>query len=195
MWARRPYRRVGNSTYRPRSPVPVVAKSTSPNRPGCAAIRSAIPRMSGRGAGKPRDWEKRTATWSVPASSSQATPVLPTAPRRPIIPSRTSPRRCSAFLPRAVPSRKKRPSQSRADKRRQHLSEAPARVRHVTAPSRGRALSKPAGAQGSKLRGSVAPHWLLPAAPHIPPEAPTSDPQHGDGLILPDPRSRGLRHR
>jgi hypothetical protein len=89
----------------------------------------------------------------------------------------------------------KTPSQSPADKRRQHLSEAPERVRHVTAPSRGRALSKPAGAQGSKLRGSVALHWLLPAAPHIPPEAPTSDPTARDGLILPDPRSLGLRHR
>ena len=91
------------------SPVPVVAKSTSPNWPGCVAIRSAMPRMSGRGSGKPRDREKRTATWSVPASSSQATPVLPTAPRRPIIPSRTSPRGCSAFLPRALPSRKNAP--------------------------------------------------------------------------------------
>jgi hypothetical protein len=89
-----------------RSPVPVVAKSTSPNRPGCVGIRSAMPRTSGWGASKPSDRESRTATWLVPASSSQGTPVLPTAPARPITPSKTSPRGWSAFLPRALPSRK-----------------------------------------------------------------------------------------
>src|SRR5918994_3216860 len=55
------------------------------------------------------DREKRTATWSVPASSSQETPVLLAEPCRPISPCKTSPRGCSAFLPRALPSRKKAP--------------------------------------------------------------------------------------
>src|SRR5918994_2836558 len=55
------------------------------------------------------DREKRTATWSVPASSTQETPVLLAEPCRPISPCWTSPRGCSAFLPRALPSRKNAP--------------------------------------------------------------------------------------
>jgi hypothetical protein len=67
--------------------------------PGCLGGGRANPGI-GRGAPR-RGW--------VPASSSQGTPVLPTAPRRPISPCRTSPRGCSAFLPRALPSRKNAP--------------------------------------------------------------------------------------
>jgi hypothetical protein len=99
------------------------------------------------------------------------------------------------FPAAGLAEQEKRPSQSPADKRRQHLSEAPERVRHVTAPSRGRALSKPAGAQGSKLRGRVALHWLLPPHPTSRPKLRHQTNSTGDGLILPDPRSLGLRHR
>jgi hypothetical protein len=172
--------------------LPVVAKSTSPNWPGCVAIRSAIPRMSGRGAGKPRDREKRTATWSVPASSSQATPVLPTAPRRPIIPSRTSPRGCSAFLPRALPSRKNAPPRALP------TNVASISPRHLSGFVTSQLL-RGAGLAGRRARVEASRECRASLAasrrPHIPPEALTSDPTARDGLILPDPRSLGLRHR
>jgi hypothetical protein len=61
------------------------------------------------GAGKPRDREKRTATWSVPASSSQPTPVLPTAPRRPFIPSQDLTSRMQRFPAAGLAEQEKRP--------------------------------------------------------------------------------------
>jgi hypothetical protein len=126
-------------------------KSTSPNWPGSVGIRSARPRMSGGQQANPGIWRGAPATWSVPASSSQATPVLPTAPCRPISPLQDFTSRMQRFPAASLAEQEERSSQSPADKRRQHLSEALERVRHVTAPSRaGTCRSRPVR-QGSSF--------------------------------------------
>jgi hypothetical protein len=128
----------------------------------------------------------------VPASSSQATPVLPTAPCRPISPCRTSPRGCSAFLPRALPSRKnarpRAPPTNVASISPRHLSE------FVTSQllRAGGNLWKPAGTPGVEtLRGVSHSLAAFRRAPTSCPKVQHQTQQPGHGSILPGPLGLG----
>src|SRR5215217_1200178 len=106
-----PRRRAGRRTKRPNRPEPVVASSRSPLPPVSRGIRIASPSTSGKGSGKPTDREKRSSTSSLPAPSSQETPVVHEQPCLRSTPRRISPRGCKAFLDeaRSLPIKKKTP--------------------------------------------------------------------------------------